>query len=327
MANGLNSIVKRTGEKMGSRRIFTAHFKLQVLDSYRADSDCKGNQRATARKYGIHRRQIQKWLQAEKSLRTSVGAATAVDGEAATLDCARQGGAHASCVAISQDHVTTNVTNGVKTPTPGATSVLNEPARTTDTDRIPPPSAPMDLTIKKPCEFSERLGAGPQVLDLTCRKRTHSVAEVSSSTPGEVQQEPAVKTVKLFKPYLLTDDDDKHKDKMAAVSKVPAVVSTTKLDSSYMPGAFYPVYSYPSPTYTYYQQVRYSPCYDSANSFSPGSCYDEDCASLSPDSENIAVRQRHSYLDFNMAAVDSYYYRRQDLLTMRYRFEASPPLT
>uniref|UniRef100_A0A182TPF6 Brinker DNA-binding domain-containing protein n=1 Tax=Anopheles melas TaxID=34690 RepID=A0A182TPF6_9DIPT len=45
--------------KMGSRRIFTAQFKLQVLDSYRNDGDCKGNQRATARKYGIHRRQIQ----------------------------------------------------------------------------------------------------------------------------------------------------------------------------------------------------------------------------------------------------------------------------
>lgn len=58
--------------KMGSRRIFTPQFKLQVLDSYRNDNDCKGNQRATARKYGIHRRQIQKWLQCETNLRTSV---------------------------------------------------------------------------------------------------------------------------------------------------------------------------------------------------------------------------------------------------------------
>lgn len=57
---------------IGSRRIFPPHFKLQVLDSYRNDSDCKGNQRATARKYGIHRRQIQKWLQAETNLRNSV---------------------------------------------------------------------------------------------------------------------------------------------------------------------------------------------------------------------------------------------------------------
>jgi len=43
-----------------------------VLDSYRQDSDCQGNQRATARKYGIHRRQIQKWLQTETSLRLAV---------------------------------------------------------------------------------------------------------------------------------------------------------------------------------------------------------------------------------------------------------------
>uniref|UniRef100_V9IKS7 Brinker DNA-binding domain-containing protein n=1 Tax=Apis cerana TaxID=7461 RepID=V9IKS7_APICE len=45
---------------MGSRRIFAPAFKLKVLDSYRNDIDCRGNQRATARKYGIHRRQIQK---------------------------------------------------------------------------------------------------------------------------------------------------------------------------------------------------------------------------------------------------------------------------
>lgn len=58
--------------RMGSRRIFTPQFKLQVLDSFRNDSECKGNQRATARKYGIHRRQIQKWLQCEENLRASV---------------------------------------------------------------------------------------------------------------------------------------------------------------------------------------------------------------------------------------------------------------
>lgn len=46
------------------------------MDSYRQDSDCQGNQRATARKYGIHRRQIQKWLQTETSLRLAVQQAT-----------------------------------------------------------------------------------------------------------------------------------------------------------------------------------------------------------------------------------------------------------
>lgn len=55
----------------GSRRIFPASFKIKVLDSYRHDKDCLGNQRATARKYGIHRRQIQKWLQCEQDLRNS----------------------------------------------------------------------------------------------------------------------------------------------------------------------------------------------------------------------------------------------------------------
>lgn len=61
-----------SGTKMGSRRIFTPQFKLQVLESYRNDNDCKGNQRATARKYGIHRRQIQKWLQCENNLRSII---------------------------------------------------------------------------------------------------------------------------------------------------------------------------------------------------------------------------------------------------------------
>lgn len=57
---------------MGTRRIFTTAFKIKVLDSYRHDKDCRQNQRATARKYGIHRRQIQKWLQCEEQLRSSV---------------------------------------------------------------------------------------------------------------------------------------------------------------------------------------------------------------------------------------------------------------
>lgn len=63
---------QRPKAPVGSRRIFPPQFKLQVLDSYRNDPDCQGNQRATARKYGIHRRQIQKWLQTETSLRLAV---------------------------------------------------------------------------------------------------------------------------------------------------------------------------------------------------------------------------------------------------------------
>lgn len=82
------------GRSMGSRRIFAPQFKLQVLDSYRKDVDCRGNQRATARKYGIHRRQIQKWLQVEASLRTAVEVAPASVPELTALnlcaDAARQ---------------------------------------------------------------------------------------------------------------------------------------------------------------------------------------------------------------------------------------------
>ncbi|XP_043491923.1 uncharacterized protein LOC122517540 [Polistes fuscatus] len=63
--------VRKSVSVMGSRRIFAPAFKLKVLDSYRHDIDCRGNQRATARKYGIHRRQIQKWLQCEDNLRNS----------------------------------------------------------------------------------------------------------------------------------------------------------------------------------------------------------------------------------------------------------------
>lgn len=65
---------KSDGKGMSSRRIFSTQFKLLVLNSYRTDSDCKGNQRATARKYGIHRRQIQKWLQMETNLRLTAQA-------------------------------------------------------------------------------------------------------------------------------------------------------------------------------------------------------------------------------------------------------------
>ncbi|KAL0275497.1 UNVERIFIED_CONTAM: hypothetical protein PYX00_003327 [Menopon gallinae] len=68
----LSAILKRTRSSTGSRRIFPPQFKIQVLDSYRNDLDCRGNQRATARKYNIHRRQIQKWLQCEQNLRSSV---------------------------------------------------------------------------------------------------------------------------------------------------------------------------------------------------------------------------------------------------------------
>ena len=72
--------VKKSVGVMGSRRIFSPAFKLKVLESYRNDMDCRGNQRATARKYGIHRRQIQKWLQCEENLRNCLADGNNTDG-------------------------------------------------------------------------------------------------------------------------------------------------------------------------------------------------------------------------------------------------------
>jgi hypothetical protein len=51
------------GANSATRRIFTPEFKQRVLDAFTNDPDCIGNQRATARKFDIHRRQVQKWLQ------------------------------------------------------------------------------------------------------------------------------------------------------------------------------------------------------------------------------------------------------------------------
>lgn len=91
-----NSVRENKGA--GSRRIFSPVFKLQVLDSYRQDADCQGNQRATARKYGIHRRQIQKWLQMETNLRLSVQQSNVT---ALNLTSARQPDGNKECNAGS----------------------------------------------------------------------------------------------------------------------------------------------------------------------------------------------------------------------------------
>lgn len=91
-----NSVRENKGA--GSRRIFSPVFKLQVLDSYRQDADCQGNQRATARKYGIHRRQIQKWLQMETNLRLSVQQSNTT---ALNLTSARQPDGNKECNAGS----------------------------------------------------------------------------------------------------------------------------------------------------------------------------------------------------------------------------------
>ncbi|KAJ8680823.1 hypothetical protein QAD02_016610 [Eretmocerus hayati] len=54
---------------LARRRSFSLRFKLDVLDAFHRDGGVGGNQRATARKFGINRRQVQKWLGQEGELR------------------------------------------------------------------------------------------------------------------------------------------------------------------------------------------------------------------------------------------------------------------
>ena len=54
--------------------MYSLEFKVAVLDSYYNDAQTKLNQRKTALKFGVNRRQIQKWLAQEETLRGSVGA-------------------------------------------------------------------------------------------------------------------------------------------------------------------------------------------------------------------------------------------------------------
>lgn len=103
-----------TVTKMGSRRIFTPQFKLQVLDSYRNDSDCKGNQRATARKYGIHRRQIQKWLQCETNLRSTVSSG---NNDCNSTSGNKIGASEVKSNGQNQHHITSTTTTTITSAT------------------------------------------------------------------------------------------------------------------------------------------------------------------------------------------------------------------
>ncbi|XP_043274749.1 uncharacterized protein [Venturia canescens] len=122
---------------MGSRRIFAAAFKLKVLDSYRNDIDCRGNQRATARKYGIHRRQIQKWLQCEDNLRSSCAESNATTTVTSTGCCdvpvgsnrgvtASPGLVNGQIDATSKvDSITTSSPSTLSTPLTSSSSLMN----------------------------------------------------------------------------------------------------------------------------------------------------------------------------------------------------------
>lgn len=242
MAHGVSAVLKRpckvegkTG--IGSRRIFPPHFKLQVLDSYRNDVDCKGNQRATARKYGIHRRQIQKWLQVENNLRNSVKGKTPsqVVKDAVTLkgnEYGRQLGDNfpprqlearvpQMLSPVPEIIVPLDFTTHAREH---ASPIAGSPVPNFD------PAAPMDLSVKRAttgdhvaftpilqhspiAQFpSSAYYSNPDAWDLSTKtsKRKSEDCTVNSTVANP-------KPVKLFKPYLddleerSSDDDNKEK--------------------------------------------------------------------------------------------------------------------
>lgn len=238
MAHGVNAVLKRpckvegkTG--IGSRRIFPPHFKLQVLDSYRNDVDCKGNQRATARKYGIHRRQIQKWLQVEINLRNSVKGKTVmppqVVKDVVTLksnEYGRQLGDNfpphqiearvpQMLSPVSEIVVPLDFTTHAREH---ASPIAGSPVPNFD------PAAPMDLSLKRTtgdhvaytpilqhspiAQFQSSLYHSSQdVWDLSTKtyKRKREDSSVDSSVANS-------KPVKLFKPYLDDLQERTHND-------------------------------------------------------------------------------------------------------------------
>lgn len=54
------------------RQSYSLDFKLSAIECYYQDTACRGNQRAVANKYNIHRRQVQKWLKQEDELRQRI---------------------------------------------------------------------------------------------------------------------------------------------------------------------------------------------------------------------------------------------------------------
>lgn len=195
MAHGLNSVIRRGGAPaqcrpegktgVGSRRIFSPQFKLQVLDSYRNDADCKGNQRATARKYGIHRRQIQKWLQVENTLRSGVGGGKQQQPPQAKSEVALNGHRQRDDESSASAAAEPPRVPALEPPTSWRAKPPSAP--------LPEATAPMDLSLKR----------APAPWDLSLKRR----AEEDVNT----------KPVKLFKPYL-----DDLKDRTSPPKMSPA---------------------------------------------------------------------------------------------------------
>lgn len=160
---------------MGTRRIFPTVFKIKVLDSYRHDKDCRQNQRATARKYGIHRRQIQKWLQCEEQLRSSVE-----NGNTGTVSSET-----ISAASVSKSDSTVTEATGI-TVTP-ATPALNlnlarQHGDELTTQQGPPPSHPPHGSAPSSPQYSVQTTTTETVLPLclTSVSYIHQNQEYSS---------------------------------------------------------------------------------------------------------------------------------------------------
>ncbi|XP_048481868.1 classical arabinogalactan protein 9 [Plutella xylostella] len=196
---------RRSEGRAGSRRIFPPQFKLQVLEAYRRDAQCRGNQRATARKFGIHRRQIQKWLQAEPALR------------AALLRRAPQ-------PAPSPPPYSAGSPESARLPSPPPAVSLPSPVQITTPMCLPqvpatqPPPPPCLPIIAEPIDLSVRRASPPPQ---------------SANVPLNSTSESPRKPFKLFRPYLLEDE----------IEKRPAVTLAMPLTTSHV-SAFVPVHSY-----------------------------------------------------------------------------------
>ncbi|XP_060810390.1 putative uncharacterized protein DDB_G0290521 [Amyelois transitella] len=174
---------RRSEGRAGSRRIFPPQFKLQVLEAYRRDAQCRGNQRATARKFGIHRRQIQKWLQAEPTLR------------AALLRRAPQ-------PAPSPPPYAAGSPESARLPSP-------PPVVLPTIVQVP---TPMPTTIPVPVSIAVSTS---EPIDLSVRRPSPTpVLQPKNPSAPESPRKP----YKLFRPYLLGEEEDQ---KRPAVASLP----------------------------------------------------------------------------------------------------------
>lgn len=183
---------RRPEGRAGSRRIFPPQFKLQVLEAYRRDTQCRGNQRATARKFGIHRRQIQKWLQAEPALR------------AALLRRAPQPAPSPPPYAVGSPESARLPSPPPAMPTMPTAVSLPTPV---------PTSPPHPVVAPPPTHFAEPI-------DLSVRRA--SPPPQSAHVPPQSAPEPPRKPFKLFRPYLLEEESEQRRPLPLIPVPVPA---------------------------------------------------------------------------------------------------------